>query len=74
MAEISLVVPDTELAAMDAVVPSNRSAFMLAAVRASVQRINREREDRELARILDHSAEEDAELLAEFSGTVADGL
>lgn len=74
MAKISLVIPDVELAAIDAVAPSNRTAFMLAAVREAVQRINREREDRDLARILDESAEEDAQLLAEFSGTVADGL
>lgn len=74
MAKISLVIPDADLSAIDAVAPSNRTAFMLAAVREAVQRINREREDRELARILDESAEEDADLLAEFSGTVADGL
>jgi hypothetical protein len=74
MAKISLVVPDAELAAIDAVAPSNRTAFMLAAVREAVRRINREHEDRELARILDESAEEDAQLLAEFSGTVGDGL
>jgi uncharacterized protein (DUF1778 family) len=74
MARISMVVPDEDLALIDAAASSNRTAFMLSAAREAARRVLREREDAELARILEESAEEDRVLLGEFSGTLADGL
>jgi len=74
MAKISMVVPDADLAIIDEVAAPNRTAFMLAAAREAALRIRRERDDVEIARILDESADEDRALLEEFAGTAADGL
>jgi hypothetical protein len=74
MAKISMVVPDADLALIDEVASPNRTAFMVAAAKAAAMRVLRQREDAEIARILDESADEDRALLEEFSGTLADGL
>ena len=74
MAKISMVVPDVDLALIDEVASPNRTAFMVAAAKAAAIRVLRQREDEEIARILDESADEDRALLEEFSGTLADGL
>jgi hypothetical protein len=64
MAKISMVIPDADLAVIDEVASPNRTAFML----------RRERDDAEIARILNENAAEDRALLEEFAGTLADGL
>ena len=74
MAKISMVVPDADLALIDRVASPNRTAFMIAAAKAAAVRVLRQREDEEIARILDESADEDRALLEELSGTLADGL
>ena len=74
MAKISMVVPDADLALIDEVASPNRTAFMVAAAKAAAMSVLRQREDAEIARILDESADEDRALLEEFSGTLADGL
>ena len=74
MAKISMVVPDADLALIDQVASPNRTAFMIAAAKAAAVRVLRQREDEEIVRILDESADEDRTLLEEFSGTLADGL
>jgi uncharacterized protein (DUF1778 family) len=74
LARISMVIPDEDLALIDAAASPNRTAFMLSAAREAARRVLREREDAELARILDESADEDRALLEEFSGLMADGL
>lgn len=74
MAKISMVVPDADLALIDEVAAPNRTAFMLAAAREAAVRIRRQRDDAEIARILDASAENDRAILAEFAATTADGL
>ena len=73
MAKISLVVPDADLALIDEVATPNRTAFMLAASREAALRVHRERDDAEIARILDENAPEDRALLEEFAGALADG-
>jgi len=62
------------LALIDEVATPNRTAFMVTASREAALRVRREREDRELAEILDARADDDRDLLAEFDGTTADGL
>ena len=74
MARISMVVPDEDLAAIDAVATPNRSAFMLRAAKEAVVRVRRERLDAEIAACLAETADEDVNLADEFSGTSADGL
>jgi hypothetical protein len=74
MPRISLIVPEDDLALIDEVAAPNRTAFMVAASREAALRARRERDDRELAAILDASADADRELLAEFDGTAADGI
>lgn len=74
MPRISLLVPDDDLDLIDSVATPNRTTFMVAAAREAALRVRRERENRELAAILDASADEDGLLLAEFDGTAADGL
>ena len=73
MAKISMVVPDSDLALIDEVASPNRTAFMLAAAKEAALRIRRQRDDAEIARILDESAGEDRAQLDEFAGTVGDG-
>ncbi|MBV8644429.1 MAG: hypothetical protein JO225_10990 [Candidatus Eremiobacteraeota bacterium] len=74
MAKISMVIPDADLAIIDEVAAPNRTAFMLAAAREAALRLRRQREDAEIARLLDEGADEDRALLDEFAGTLADGL
>jgi len=74
MAKISMVIPDADLAVIDEVASPNRTAFMLAAAREAALRLRRERDDAEIARILNENAAEDRALLEEFARTLADGL
>ncbi len=74
MARISMVVPDADLAAIDQVAHPNRSAFMIAAARDAVARLQRERLDAEIAQCLAETADDDLALADEFAGTAADGL
>ncbi len=74
MAKISMVVPDEDLREIDEVAAPNRTAFMLDAAREAVARLRRQRLDAEIARCLQETADEDVAVLADFSGTNADGL
>ncbi|MBC5811083.1 MAG: hypothetical protein GIW95_09595 [Candidatus Eremiobacteraeota bacterium] len=74
MTRISMLVPEADLALIDAVAEPNRTAFMLAAAKAAALRVQRKREDIEIARILDEQVDQDRELMAEFACTSADGL
>jgi len=69
-----MLIPAEDLALIDSVASPNRTAFMVAAAREAAKRLAREREDEELARILDENADEDKALLREFAGTMGDGL
>jgi Arc/MetJ-type ribon-helix-helix transcriptional regulator len=72
---ITLRVPDADLAEIDAAAGSgNRTQFVLAAVRESIQRRHRERLDAEVARILALDADENLAMVAEFDHAMADGL
>lgn len=74
MARISMLVPDADLVAIDAVATPNRTAFMIAAAKDAVSRLHRQRLDAEIARCLAETASDDAALAEEFAGTAADGL
>jgi len=74
MTRISMLIPDDDLALIDSVASPNRTAFMVSAAREAAKRLARRREDEELVRILDERAGEDRALLAEFDGTMADGV
>ena len=73
MAKISMIVPDEDLAAIDAVASPNRTAFMLQAAREAVARLQRQRLNDEIARCLAETAADDVALLDEFAGVAADG-
>jgi DNA-binding FrmR family transcriptional regulator len=74
MKRISMLIHPDELAAIDEVASPNRTAFMLAAVRESVDRVRRERLQAEIDACLAETADEDLSLADEFSGTAGDGL
>jgi hypothetical protein len=74
MAKISMLIADADLAEIDEVASPSRTAFMVGAAKAAAAKLRRERQDAEVARLLDESAAEDGALLQEFAGTVADGL
>jgi hypothetical protein len=74
MAKISMVILDADLAVIDEVASPNRTAFHVSAAKEAAVRIQRERADAQVARILSESADEDRSLLQEFVGTLADGL
>ena len=74
MTKISMVVPDDDLALIDAVAKPNRSAFMLAAAKQAALRRHRELLDAEIARCLAETADEDRALAKEFAGVAGDGL
>ncbi len=74
MIRISMLIPDAELAEIDAVATPNRTAFMLAATREAVSKKKRQQLDDEIARCLEESASEDRALADEFCATAADGL
>lgn len=74
MAKISMVIPDEDLAQIDAVASPNRTAFMLQAAKEAAARRQRELLDAEIARCLEETAEDDRLLAIEFAGVVGDGL
>jgi hypothetical protein len=74
MAKISMVIPDEDLAVIDAVASPNRTAFMLEAAKEAAVRRQRELLDAEVARCLEESAEADRLLATEFAGAAGDGL
>jgi hypothetical protein len=69
-----MVIPDDDLALIDAAAEPNRTAFMLSAAKELAVRRHRERLDEEIARCLAETASEDRALAAEFAGVVGDGL
>lgn len=74
MAKISMVVPDDQLAQIDAEAHGNRTAFMVSAAIEVAKRTRRERIDREIAAdVADHTGV-DARAYADWEGTLADGL
>jgi hypothetical protein len=74
MPKISMLIPDDDLALIDAVAGPNRSAFMLAAAKEAALRRHRERLDMEITNCLAETADEDRVLAAEFAGVAGDGL
>jgi uncharacterized protein (DUF1778 family) len=74
MPRISLLIADEDLAIIDAAANPNRTAFMVAAAKEVAQRVQRVRDDAEVARICQEHADEDRALAAEFASTLPDGL
>jgi hypothetical protein len=74
MPRISLLVGDEDLAIIDAASRPNRTAFMVAAAKEVALRVQRARDDDEVARICRENADEDRKLAAEFDCTLSDGL
>ena len=74
MPRISLLIGDDDLAIIDAAATPNRTAFMVAAAKEVARRVQRARDDDEVARICAETADEDRALAAEFECTLADGL
>ena len=72
--KISMLIPDEDLALIDAVAVPNRTAFMIKAAKEAALRVQREREDQEIARICTENAERDRALAEEFAAADADGL
>ncbi len=69
-----MLVPASDLAAIDEVATPNRTAFMLAAAGEAVARLRRERLRGEVVACLAETADEDRALADEFAGTASDGL
>lgn len=74
MPRISLLVGEDDLAIIDAAARPNRTAFMVAAAKEVALRVQRARDDDEIARICAETADEDRALAAEFASTLPDGL
>ena len=72
---ITLRISDDELARIDAAAgANNRTLFMLNASREAVARVERQQLDAEVGRILAEHAEEDLEILRDWTPTMADGI
>jgi len=74
MAKISMVVPDSQLAKIDAEANGNRTAFMVSAAIEIAKRTRRERIDREIAADVAENEDVDAQVYADWECTLADGL
>lgn len=74
MAKISMLVPDEQLAEIDAQAGGNRTAFMVAAAVERARRLKRERTDREIMAAIAADDELDFAVYREWEGTLADGL
>ena len=69
-----MLIDDADLAIIDAAAEPNRTAFMVAAAKEVAARVQRARDDAEVARMCAEQAEDDGRLAAEFAATLADGL
>jgi hypothetical protein len=74
MAKISVVIPDDDLALIDAAAGPNRSAFILEAAKEAALRRLRGRLETQIASCLAETSDEDRALSAEFAGVAGDGL
>ncbi len=74
MAKISMLIPDEQLAEIDAQADGNRTAFMVAAAVERARRLRRERTDREILDSIAADDERDFAVYREWEGTSADGL
>jgi hypothetical protein len=74
MAKISMVIPDDQLAKIDAEANGNRTAFMVSAAIEVAKRTHRERIDREIAADIVENADADAQVYSDWESTLADGL
>ena len=74
MAKISMVVPDSQLAQIDAEANGNRTAFMVSAAIEAAKRTRRERIDREIAADIAAHTDLDARVYTDWEGAIADGL
>ncbi len=67
-------VPDDDLAEIDAEAGSNRTRFILGAVRAHIAQRKRERLDHEIGRLLTDDGQEHLAIDREFAETLVDGF
>ena len=74
MPKISMLIPEADLAAIDAAADHNRTAFMIQAALEAAARIKRQREDAEIRRICSATAKRDSRLAKEFEPALKDGL
>ncbi len=74
MPKISMLIPDDQLALIDAQADGNRTAFMIAAAVEQAKRAKRERMDAEIAASVRASDDDDFTIYAEWEGVVGDGL
>ena len=74
MAKISMLVPDDQLAVIDAHAGGNRTAFMIAAAVERAKVIKRERMDAEIAASVRASDDDDFVVYSEWESVVGDGL
>ncbi len=73
MAKITMLIPDDDLALIDGVAQTNRTAFMITAAKDTLRR-HRERLDEEIGTCLAQTAAEDRALATEFAEVAGDGL
>jgi hypothetical protein len=74
MPKISMLIPDDQLALIDAQADGNRTAFMIAAAVEQAKRVKRRRMDAEIAASVRASDDDDFTVYAEWEGVVGDGL
>jgi len=69
-----MLIPDDQLALIDAQADGNRTAFMIAAAVEQAKRVKRRRMDAEIAASVRASDDDDFTVYAEWEGVVGDGL
>jgi hypothetical protein len=69
-----MLIPDEQLAVIDAQADGNRTAFMIAAAVEQAKRLKRQRMDAEIAASVRASDDDDFTVYAEWEGVVGDGL
>ena len=69
-----MVVPDDQLAAIDAQANGNRTAFMIAAAVERAKRLKRERMDEEIAASVRANDDADVVVYKDWEFTVGDGI
>jgi uncharacterized protein (DUF1778 family) len=74
MAKISMLVPEDQLALIDAQAGGNRTAFMIAAAVERAKRLERERMDEEIAASVRATDHDDFSVYADWEGALGDGL
>jgi homoserine kinase len=74
MAKISMLIPDEQLAVIDAQAGGNRTAFMIAAALERAKRLRRQRMDDEIAASVRASDADDSVVYDQWEATIGDGL